>query len=90
YGTHFFQDLIESRIYPLAVHLDDADAIFNRSFFYEGRNHLLDWAPELEGLQNTLRLLHVEDSAPGQVLELIMDSEAGRTVAFFEEESKNE
>ena len=26
YGTHFFQDLIESRIYPLAVHLDDHEA----------------------------------------------------------------
>jgi len=90
YGTHFFQDLIESRIYPLAVHLDDADAIFNKSFFYDSPNHLTDWVPELEILQNTLRLIHVDDLAPGHVVELIMDSEAGRAVAFLVEESKNE
>lgn len=90
YGTHFFQDLIESRIYPLAVHLDDADAIFNNAFFYEAPNHLTDWAPELDGLQNTLRLIHVDDVAPGQVMELIMDSESGRAVAFLKEETRDE
>lgn len=90
YGTHFFQDLIESRIYPLAVHLDDADSIFNKTIFYDSPNHLTDWAPELEGLQNTLRLIHVDDIAPGHVVELIMDSEAGRAIAFLEEESKSE
>lgn len=90
YGTHFFQDLIESRIYPLAVHLDDADAIFNKALFYDSPNHLVDWVPELDGLQNTLRLIHVDDIAPGHVVELIMDSEAGRAVAFLEEESKTE
>lgn len=90
YGTHFFQDLIESRIYPLAIHLDDGDAIFNRSFFYDSPNHLTTWVPELEGLQNTLRLIHVDDVAKGHTMELIMDSEAGRAVAFLKEEDREE
>jgi hypothetical protein len=90
YGTHFFQDLIESRIYPLAVHLDDADAIFNRAFFYDAPNHLTTWVPELDGLQNTLRLIHVDDVARGHSMELIMDSEAGRAVAFLKEEDREE
>jgi hypothetical protein len=34
FGTHFFQDLMEAHIYPLAVDLDDGDAVFNRNFFY--------------------------------------------------------
>lgn len=89
YGTHFFQDLIESRIFPLAVHLDDKDAIFNRAFFDESPNRLATWLPELEQLQNTLRVLHVQDTAPGHVLELIMDSEVGRSVAFLKPEDQD-
>jgi hypothetical protein len=88
YGTHFFQDLIESRIFPLAVHLDDKDAVFNRAFFYDSPNRLTTWLPDFQVLQNTLRLVHVEDVAPGNVLELIMDSEAGRAVAFLKAEDQ--
>jgi len=88
YGTHFFQDLIESQIFPLAVHLDDADAVFNRSFFYQTSNKLTTWLPELASMQNALKLISVDDVAPGYIMELIMDSEAGRSVAFLKTEEK--
>jgi len=89
YGTHFFQDLIESRIFPLAVHLDDEDAVFNRSFFYDSTNRLTTWLPDLQNLQSTLRLLHVEDVARGHTLELIMDSEVNKSVAFLKAEDQD-
>ena len=41
FGTHFFQDLVEAKIYPLAIFLDDEDVVFNREFFYETPNSLL-------------------------------------------------
>ena len=88
YGTHFFQDLIESQIFPLAVHLDDTDAVFNRPFFYNSPNKLTTWLPELEPMRNNLKLIFVEDVAPGHIMELIMDSEAGRAVAFLKAEDK--
>lgn len=88
YGTHFFQDLIESRIFPLAVHFEDTDAVFNRAFFYDTPNRLETWAPELAGLQNSLRLISVDDFAQGQIIELIMDSEAGRSAAFLKPEDE--
>ena len=88
YGTHFFQDLIESQIFPLAVHLDDTDAIFNLPFFYDSPNLLTTWLPELTQMQNTLKLISVDDVAAGHIMELIMDSEAGRTVAFLKAEDK--
>jgi hypothetical protein len=88
YGTHFFQDLIESKIFPLAVHLDDEDTVFNRAFFYETENSLTKWLPELEPLQDSLRLLSVEDYARDSVLELIMDSDAGKAVAYLREEER--
>jgi pyruvate phosphate dikinase-like enzyme len=89
YGTHFFQDLIESRIFPLAVHLDDKDAIFNRAFFYDSPNRLTTWLPDLQNLQNTLRLIHVDDVVQGHTLELIMDSEASKSVAFLKAEDQD-
>ena len=46
FGTHFFQDLVESNIYPLAIYLDDEDAIFNRGFFYDTPNNLTAYLPK--------------------------------------------
>ncbi len=39
-GTHFFQDLLEAQIYPLALNLDDTRAIMNNKFFYKTPNQL--------------------------------------------------
>jgi hypothetical protein len=89
YGTHFFQDLIESSIFPLAVHLDDKDSLFNRTFFYDSLNRLSVWAPELESLQNSLRIISVDDVAPGHVMELIMDSDTGRSVAYLKPQDQD-
>lgn len=83
FGTHFFQDLVESHIYPLAIYLNDEDVIFNRKFFYETPNHLLEYLPENKELDRTLRLIRVADYRPNSHLELVMDDEDGRSVAFL-------
>ncbi len=67
-GTHFFQDLLESQIYPLALNLDDKDVRFNRDFFYASKNHLLDYLPGEAELSHCLRIIHVKSSHPGQKL----------------------
>ncbi len=86
FGTHFFQDLVESNIYPLNVNLDDHDAVFNRGFFYRTPNHLSDYMKVDETLQNALRLIKVEDFSPGSSLTLVMNDEVNKAVAFLKEE----
>ena len=86
FGTHFFQDLVESNIYPLNVNLDDHDAIFNRGFFYRTPNHLSDYIKADNALMEALRLIKVEDFSSGCSLSLVMNDEAGKAVAFLEEE----
>ena len=86
FGTHFFQDLVESNIYPLNVNLDDDDAVFNRDFFYKTRNHLSDFIHSDEGLLNTLRLIKVEDFFPGGSLALVMNDDVGKAMAFLQKE----
>ena len=46
FGTHFFQDLLESQIYPLAIYLDHPEMQFNRKFFDKQPNRLLAFLPE--------------------------------------------
>ncbi len=90
YGTHFFQDLVESNIYPLAIYLDDQEVCFNRDFFYLTPNHLAEFLPDAgkssdsQAPAKCLRLISVADFRPGHHLELVMDDEAGRSVAFLE------
>ena len=86
FGTHFFQDMMEANIYPLAINLDDRDVIFHRDFFYSTPNRLSEWISNPDqNLLETLRLLDVQDFAPGQHLVLVMDDDEGRAVCFLEE-----
>ncbi len=84
FGTHFFQDLMESRIYPLAVYLDDEDVVFNSNFFYKTPNRLNDWLPADKSLRACLRIIAVEDYKPGHHLTLVMNNDASRAIAFLE------
>jgi hypothetical protein len=86
FGTHFFQDMMEAQIYPLAVYLDDQDVVFNRKFFYETPNRLLEWIPLDKALSKILRLIAVEDFRTGHHLKLVMDDELGRAVAYLEKD----
>jgi hypothetical protein len=82
-GTHFFQDLMEAQIYPLAVNLDNTEAIFRREFFYDTPNRLLDWVKCREIYYQAVRLVEVADYRPGHHLELVMDDEAGLAIAYI-------
>ncbi|MFZ2097034.1 MAG: PEP/pyruvate-binding domain-containing protein [Anaerolineales bacterium] len=83
FGTHFFQDLVEANIYPLAIYLDDPDAQFNRSFFYDTPNHLETIMPEAHECAETIRLIKVASFRPAHHLELVMDDERGQALAYL-------
>ena len=87
FGTHFFQDMMEAHIFPLAINLDDNDVIFRKEFFYSTPNHLEEWCanPDIN-LLNTLRMVDIKDFAPDKHLVLVMDDDEGRAVCFMEED----
>jgi hypothetical protein len=82
-GTHFFQDLLESQIYPLALQLDDPKTIFQQELLETAPNHLLDFAPDSKKFNECLRLIKVNDLAPGKTLRILMHDEAGKALAYF-------
>ena len=83
FGTHFFQDLVEANIYPLIIYLEDEDAIFNREFFYNTPNNLVDYIQVDNQLSECLRLIKVSSYRPKQCLSLVMDDEHRRAAAYL-------
>ncbi len=89
FGTHFFQDMMEAHIFPLAINLDDKDAKFNHDFFYSTPNRLEEWYAKIDkNLLSTIRLVDVKDFAPHQHLVLVMDDDEGRAVGFLEDDEE--
>ncbi len=83
FGTHFFQDLIEANIYPLAIYLDDPGIEFNHEFFYDPPNQLTDYLPDAGDCSDTVRLIEVASFRPGYHLELVMDDEKGQALGYL-------
>jgi hypothetical protein len=82
-GTHFFQDLMEAQIYPVAINLDDTNTKFNHDFFYNTPNRLGHYIDSESGRDDCLRLIEVALLKPGHHLDLVMDDEKGQAVAFL-------
>jgi hypothetical protein len=82
-GTHFFLDLMEANIYPLAICLDQLGNVFNRAFFYETPNVIGDWIEVNDQMADCLRVIDARAFRQGYHLELVMDDEAGKAVAFL-------
>ena len=82
-GTHFFQDLMEAQIFPLAVNLDESGVSFRRDFFYDSPNSITNWIKCTETTCQAIRLITVSDYRPGHHLDLAMDDEAGLAVAYL-------
>jgi hypothetical protein len=82
-GTHFFQDLMEAQIYPLALFLDRKDVAFNRDFFYNSPNCIQEWLAVEPPLDDCIKLIAVSSYAPGCHIELVMDDEANKAVAYL-------
>jgi hypothetical protein len=83
-GTHFFQDLLEAQIYPLAVMLDDNQSSFQATFFYHLPNHVTEFIKIPEAKIENLRVLKVSDYRQNHHLKLIMNNEKSVAVGFIQ------
>ncbi len=84
-GTHFFQDLLEAQIFPLAIYLDDPSSVFSRAFFDQTPNRVEEWIQVEEPLRNALRVVKVTDFHSGRHLRIVMSDEKSQAVGFLEE-----
>ena len=82
-GTHFFQDLLEAQIYPLAIILDDPQSIFQPAFFYHSPNVLADLIPADDILKERLRVIEVNKYRKNHSLRLIMNEEHSTAIGYI-------
>ena len=87
FGTHFFQDLVESSIRYLPLYPGDWGSHFNESFFSNSRNWLPDLLPEFAYLSDTLHVIDVPNTAPGMVLNVWMNGELDEALAVLGEKT---
>jgi hypothetical protein len=88
YGTHFFQDLVEARIFPLAIAVDDAATQFNQSFFEDSPSVLDELVPQAAEWGDVLQLIDIRASSDGSSMELVMDGEADAAMAYLSDASE--
>ncbi len=82
-GTHFFQDLLESQIYPLAIPLDEGQNMINEEFFENTPNHVADYLDIDSKLKDALRLIRVSDYRPYHQIRILMNDDESRAVAYL-------
>jgi hypothetical protein len=90
YGTHFFQDLVEAEIYPLALYPHEEDVVFNWRFLRGSANILSDLLPGSGQYADHVRVIDVPAVSGGRYLEIIMDGENSKGLAYLREYSTEE
>jgi pyruvate,water dikinase len=84
YGTHFFQDLVESDILYLPVYPDEGAADFNAGFFARSPNILKDLLPELSDFEEIVHVIDVPAAAGGASAKVIADPQTRNAVCFLD------
>jgi len=87
FGTHFFQDLVESDIKPVAVYPDKGDH-FDFDFFRRAPNSLSSLVPHTGGLDDLVQVIDIPAYRRGRVLEMVLEAgDEELAVAFLTEAS---
>jgi hypothetical protein len=83
FGTHFFQDLVESSIRYLPLYPDDPGIVFNRAFLMDAHNQFAPLVPEYADLAGTIRVIDVPAAAGGQVLKVLMNADQDEAIGYL-------
>ncbi|MFH1524793.1 MAG: PEP/pyruvate-binding domain-containing protein, partial [Chloroflexota bacterium] len=57
YGTHFFQDLVETQIYPLAISAEEPGDSLNLDFIQQAADQMQQFAPEPSNASRCIKVI---------------------------------
>jgi hypothetical protein len=78
YGTHFFQDLVETQIYPLAIHPEDSEDFLNWDFLKAATDQMpVIYPHKPTNASRCIKVVHIPSERPGDQLEVVMDGNTG-------------
>jgi hypothetical protein len=82
YGTHFFQDLVETQIYPLAISQEEPGDSLNLDFIQQATDQMPKFFPEQSQASRCIKVIHIPTERPGCLLEIVMDGQQGLGYLF--------
>jgi hypothetical protein len=85
YGTHFFQDLVETGIYPLPITPGEHGATLNTDFIASAPNQLARLLPADSAYADFVQVVDVPEVSGGRYLKVIMSSEQERAVGYLKQ-----
>ncbi len=88
FGTHFFQDLVESSIRYLPLYPDDNGVIFNRNFLLRSDNILTKMVPEFQKIAEVVRVVDVPQITNGSILRILLNADLNEGVAILSSPSE--
>ena len=83
YGTHFFQDLVESNIYPLALYPDNPEITFDQNFLDNAPNQLGHLLPDDASYADYIKVINVPSVSDGKHLRVVMNSEEDKAIGYL-------
>jgi hypothetical protein len=85
FGSHFFQDLVESRIPYLALYPEEEGNFFDEEFLHGTRNALPDLLPELADYADVVQVIDVAAASGDLLLNVDMDGDAQEALGYLAE-----
>ncbi len=86
FGTHFFQDLVESSIRYLPLYPDDSGILFNHQYLLESKNIYKDLVPDFPHLEKIIHVIDVKSTSNGSVLQILMNADNNLAVGLLTDE----
>lgn len=86
FGTHFFQDLVESEIRYLPLYPDDQSIQFNHQYLLESKNIYKELVPDFPHLEKIIHVIDVKSTSNGSVLQILMNADNNLAVGMLAEE----
>jgi hypothetical protein len=83
YGTHFFQDLVESKIYPLALYPDTPGEVYNWEFLKQAPNLLPVLLPQDNSFADYIKVIDLPAVSGGKFLRVVMNAEENKALGYL-------
>lgn len=90
FGTHFFQDLVESNIAYIPLYPDQEDTVFKEHFLKSQTNQLTRFLPQYEDLSEVLYVIDLAACRTEETLSVYMNAQLNQAVAFFAKNNTKE
>jgi len=84
FGTHFFQDLVESDIKYLPLYPETEGSFFNKELLMRAENLLLKLIPEAGSMMEVIKVVDFGNLRKEGKLNVVMDGDGNRAIGYIE------